>query len=217
MAVRAWGRIRPSPAVSVPLLANVLRDADPSVRTEAMKILTDVGKPAVPTLTRLLSDDKVAYWCCLALGEIGPDAAAAAPALVNVLDSDPRPEVRREAALALGWIGTAAAASVPALTDALGKKDPVVVAGAAYALGRIGAMAKTAAPSLVQCEANSDPLVKMVCAGRWRKSIPRINRESRRRLDSLWRHWRAISRGFATRLYTAWPTSSPRPGRCCRR
>ena len=111
MAIRAWGRIRPGPGVSVPLLSNVLRDADPAIRTEALDILADIGKPAVPTLTRLLGRADVAYWCCMALGEIGPDAAAAAPALAKVLRNNPRPEVCREAALALGSIGPAAAGS----------------------------------------------------------------------------------------------------------
>ena len=66
------------PAVSVPLLVNVLKDADPSIRNEAMEILVEIGKPAVPTLSRLLSGEKAVYWCCIVLGEIGPDAAEAA-------------------------------------------------------------------------------------------------------------------------------------------
>ena len=163
MAVRAWGRIRPNPAVSVPLLSNVLRDADPTIRTEALNILADIGKPAVPTLTRLLGRDDVVYYCCMALGEIGADAAAAAPALVEVLDKNPRPEVRREAALALGSIGPAAPAGVPGLINALSNRDSVVVAGAAYALGRIGPQAKAAESSLAKCAARSDPFLKTVC------------------------------------------------------
>jgi HEAT repeat protein len=164
MAIRAWGRIRPNPAVSVPLLANVLKDPDASIRTEALNILTDIGQPAVPTLTRLLGRNDVTYWCCVALGEMGADAADAAPALVEVLNNDPRPEVRREAALALGAIGAAAPVSVPGLIEALDNKNPTVLAGAAYALGRIGPKATAAESPLVKCAANADPLVKTVCA-----------------------------------------------------
>ena len=162
MAIRAWGRIRPGPGVSVPLLSNVLRDADPAIRTEALDILADIGQPAVPTLTRLLGQADVAYWCCMALGEIGPDAAAAAPALAKVLRNNPRPEVCREAALALGSIGPAAAGAVPTLTEALGRKDPAGVAAVAYALGQIGPKANASVPSLSRCAASSDPLVKAV-------------------------------------------------------
>jgi HEAT repeat protein len=164
MAIRAWGRIRPNPAVSVPVLSGVLRDADPSMRTEALNILTEIGKPAVPTLVRLLQREDVVYWCCVALGEIGPDAAEAAPALVDVLNTNRQPEVRREAALALGAIGPSSSASVPGLIEALANRSPTVVAGAAYALGRIGPQARAAETPLTRCAANSDPLVKTVCA-----------------------------------------------------
>jgi HEAT repeat protein len=178
LAVRAWGRIRPAPAVSVPLLSNVLKDPDPAIRTEALNILADIGKPAVPTLIRLLHRDDVTYWCCVALSEIGPDAADAAPALVEVLDKHPRPEVRREAALALGSIGAAAPASVPGLIDGLDNREPSVAAGAAYALGRIGPQAKAAEPALVRCAAGSEPLVKTVCA--WALAKIDVENDARR-------------------------------------
>jgi HEAT repeat protein len=172
MAIRAWARIRPDPAVSVPLLSNVLKDADPTIRTEAMAILAEIGKPAVPTLVRLLNREKSAYWCCIVLGEMGADAADAAPALVEVLQGNPRPEVRREAALALGLIGPAAADSVPALTQALGENDTAIAAGAAYALGRIGPKAKTADLSLAKCAASPDPLLRTISVWAMAKIAP---------------------------------------------
>ena len=58
-----------------------------------------------------------------ALGKIGPEAAAAVPALTTALQ-DPDVDVRMEAAWALGCIGPEAAAAAPALSNAL--QDPVV-------------------------------------------------------------------------------------------
>ena len=46
-----------------------------------------------------------AYWACLILREIGPEAKAATGALTAKL-KDPRPEIRREATLALASTGT---------------------------------------------------------------------------------------------------------------
>ena len=113
-AVRTWARIHPDPEVSVPLLEKVLEDADPTVRAEALEILAETGKPAVPALVQGVRHEKTVYWACLVLGEIGPDAAEAAPALADVLASDAGPEVRREAALTLGSIGPEAAMATPA-------------------------------------------------------------------------------------------------------
>ena len=162
MAIRAWGRIRPGPGVSVPLLSNVLRDADPAIRTEALDILADIGQPAVPTLTRLLGRDDVVYWCCMALGEIGPDAAAAAPALAAGSQQQSAARGAPRGGAGAGAIGPAAADCVPALTAALDSRDPAVAAGAAYALGQIGPKAKAADSSLAKYAAGSDPLVKAV-------------------------------------------------------
>jgi HEAT repeat protein len=97
------------------------------------------------------------------LGEIGPPAEAAVPALVEALqEKDPdvramaaeaRADIRIRAAEALGRIGPAAAAAVPALGEALVQDE--VVQGqegslqweAAWALGQIGA---PAVPTLVE-------------------------------------------------------------------
>jgi HEAT repeat protein len=161
-AIRSWARIRPDPEVSIPLLAKVLKEADPTVRTEALDILAEIGKPAVPMLKKALQHEATAYWACLVLGEIGPDAAEAVPALADVLADANRPEVRREAALALGSIGPAAATAVPALRDALGQGEPAVVAAAAYALGQIGPRAKPAVPALEKCAESLDLLLRTI-------------------------------------------------------
>jgi HEAT repeat protein len=177
MAIRSWARIRPGPAVTIPLLSKVLSDGDPAVRNEAMEIVADVGKPAVPMLATLLGRDRSVYWCTIALGEIGADAAEAAPALIDVLKNNRRPEVRREAALALGSIGPAAADSVPTLIASLRDRDPAVVAGAAYALGCIGPRAKDAESALIRLTTSRDALQKAVSV--W--SLAKIDPEDRTR------------------------------------
>ncbi len=122
-AIRAWSRIHPGPGVSVPVLGKVLKDADPAVRAGALHLLAEAGKPAVPALIEALKHEKAGYWACLVLAEIGPDAADAVPALTDVLTTDTRPEVQREAALALGSIGPAAAKASRALTALLADSD----------------------------------------------------------------------------------------------
>ena len=143
-------------------MANVLQGADPAVRTEALELLAEIGKPAVPALIEALQHEKSTYWACLALFEIGPSAAEAGPALAKTLGNDARPEVRREAALALGAIGPASASAVPALVKALGDKENSVAAGAAFALGRIGPGAKSADAALTKSAEGADSLLQAV-------------------------------------------------------
>ena len=88
-----------------------------------------------------------------ALGQIGPAAAEAVPALATTLGSAKTGKVRRAAAETLGRIGPAAAEAVPALIAALshyfgnGEKDPY--SASAEALGLIGPAAVEAVPALI--------------------------------------------------------------------
>jgi HEAT repeat protein len=65
------------------------------------------ARKAVPALIEALRDTymPVRKAAVLALGEIGPDAREAAPALGEVLLGDEEAAVRRRAAVALGEIG----------------------------------------------------------------------------------------------------------------
>ncbi|MBN1393718.1 MAG: HEAT repeat domain-containing protein [Pirellulales bacterium] len=185
MAVRAWTRIRPGPEVSIPAFVKALDDADPAVRGHVLTLLVEVGKPAVPALVKALESEKTAYWSCLALSEIGSDAASAVPALTELLQSAARPEVRREAVLALGEIGPAAAAAVEALAKALDDKNIVVRCGAAYALGRIGPAAESAEPALTEMAENADPMLKTSAAWALAKIHPRDETRREKALAAL--------------------------------
>jgi HEAT repeat protein len=82
------------------------------------------------------------------LGEMGPKATRAVPALIKALDSDAE-AVRGTAAMALGKIGPKA---VPALIKALDSSRREVRDVAARALGDIGPAAESAIPSLVRIQ-----------------------------------------------------------------
>ena len=62
-----------------------------------------------------------------ALGQIGPKAEAAVPALAKALQ-DKEEKVRQDAAVALGRIGPKAQAAAPALVEALKDKSWPLVA-----------------------------------------------------------------------------------------
>jgi HEAT repeat protein len=80
-----------------------------------------------------------------ALGIIGPDAKAAAPALAKALH-DRESIVCWEAARSLGLLGES---SMPALITALRDSDPVVRHCAAYAVGEAGPSGLAAVPALI--------------------------------------------------------------------
>jgi HEAT repeat protein len=162
-AARAILRIRPGPKVTIPLAKKLLGDADPALRMRILHTLAEVGKPAVPGLIAALQDDEAAKFACLALTEIGPDAADAAPALIRRLQNEKRLEVRQQIVMALGAIASPAA--VPRLIDELNDPQEVTRLAAAFALGRIGPPAKAAVAALSKCSQASDPVLQVV--GAW--------------------------------------------------
>jgi HEAT repeat protein len=95
--------------------------------------LAAIGKPSVEALSGLLKERKenVRAEAAMALGRIGPDAAAAVPALIVVLP-DKSERVGHEAANALGRIGKPA---VEPLITALANASPTVRARAVESLG----------------------------------------------------------------------------------
>ncbi len=163
-ALRALRQIDPGPKVMIPLMAEVLGDADPAVAVAAIHNIADEGKQAVPGLTRAVADERTRFWATLALADIGADAAPAVPALIKAA-SDPKPEVRREVVLALAAIGPGAKAAVPTLRNTLAAGDPATHLAAIYALGRIGPAAKVAISDLKAIVTGDDPYGAVVAAG----------------------------------------------------
>ena len=96
------------------------------------------------------------------LGEMGPKAKEAIPALVEALKRQPMPgeSVADNAALALGKIGPDAREAVPALTQTLADREWTVRRHAAIALGEIGPDAQPALAALDKLTRDPDPLVQ---------------------------------------------------------
>ena len=136
-AAQALGDIEANPKTAVPALAAVLKQNDQKELAEAaVTSLGKMGPPAVPPLIDALKNKTAApkkekgkkkgpaptdptalvrTKAAEALGNIGPPAKAAVPALIDSLRDA---NVRTEAAVALGNIGPDAKGAVSALQDA---------------------------------------------------------------------------------------------------
>ena len=86
-AARALARLGPGAAAAEPELVRALQDKVNGTYWEAGEALGRIGKQAVPDLTRALQDADTLVRCSAAygLGEAGPDAASAVPALTQML------------------------------------------------------------------------------------------------------------------------------------
>jgi HEAT repeat protein len=151
-AVKALAAIRPGPKVMVPLFIKVMEDSDPAAQMRILHAIADTGEAAVPGLVRALENDKVPYWACIVLREIGPAAKDAVPALTKAI-KHPRADVRREAVLALGAIGDAAKPAVPQIAETLG--DEHVRSAATFVLAQLGKIPADA-ETKIRANAKSD-------------------------------------------------------------
>ena len=90
--------------MAVPLLTDLLKDRDSTVRSSAAYALGEFGpeaRAAIPALMELLKDkDASRAAAASALGDIGPEASAATPAIIELLN-DENEKVRRDADEAL--------------------------------------------------------------------------------------------------------------------
>ena len=118
------------------------------------------ARAAVPALAAALRDrnDQVRWRAAEALGKLGPDAAAAVPALVDALDRSDM--LAQEAAKALGRMGGAARPAVSALASALTRDDVYLRREAAKALVKLGPDAEEAVPVLVEALRDKDRTVR---------------------------------------------------------
>ncbi len=89
--ITSTGEFANATAADAPGLVEVFRDRDNVARRQAaFRAIVSIGKPAVPTLVDGLKDEdpEVRIDCASALGEIGPAALEAVPALKNALNDD---------------------------------------------------------------------------------------------------------------------------------
>jgi len=138
-AAQALGQIEADPKLAVPALRTLMSE-EKELMEAAIGSLGKMGTAAVPALVDALkkkdgsqtkpkgnkkgpqTPDRTAFLrakAAQALGQLGPDAKSAVPALIDALRDA---SVRIDAATALGDIGPEAKKAVGALRDAIGAK-----------------------------------------------------------------------------------------------
>lgn len=138
VSIRALAALEPPSEMIVPLVAKQLSDEDPSVILPALNTMADAGASAVPFLVESLNEPKSRYWASVVLAEIGPEAAAAVPALLAIAeDTEGEPEERMQAILALAAVGDEAAAAGESLAALAGSETGPVQFAAVYACGML--------------------------------------------------------------------------------
>jgi len=135
--------------------------------------------------------DDVRRSAATALGNIGPKAEKAVPALIQAL-KDKHEFVRYYAAIALGKIGRGAEKAVPALIEALKDKDKWVRFYAAVALRDLGPKAGKAVPALSQALKDEDWIFRRIAVQALKKIKPGIDMSQYESMDGLQLEQRAI-------------------------
>ena len=120
-------------------LVEALTSPDVALRCIAGYGFTPLGSAAVVPLLDLVDDATPELLAAIAdiLGDIGPAAVDALPALTQLLHHE-EPRVRQYAAEAIGTVGQASALVPAELVDALGDDDALVRQYAAISVGRLG-------------------------------------------------------------------------------
>ncbi len=160
-----------------PMLVEALQDKDPVVVGNAIAALAERGPKALKHVDKLLKHKELRYYALLLIPRLGPEAAPAVPALVDVLDEKPQGEAdlefQREVRFALAAIGPGAKGAVPALAKSLDSKNDEICASASYALGKIGPAAKAAVPKLRNNLKSGSSIVQLASMGALLEILPR--------------------------------------------
>ncbi len=129
-----------------PWLARCVANLGAEVRAMVPALLDALRGP--PLKTDLVVNPRIGI--ALALGRIGPNARAAIPALIALMEEEP--EVQQYVAIAIGQIsGPEARAAIPFLETLLGSPDELTRLRAAQALWRIDGRIQPALDMLTTC------------------------------------------------------------------
>jgi len=158
-AFRGLADLRPGPAKVLPIVRQQLASKDKAGVAEALRMLAEMGEPAVPALIEALKNPEGRVLAASVLAHIGPPAKAAVPALIEIAKTDKNPAAKREAFMALGSIGQAEAGASVA-TAALEDPDERVVIAACYALAQMGPAAREAVPALRKLAKSDDDAIR---------------------------------------------------------
>lgn len=157
--VNKWEALAPAARqAAIPDLVHSFRLDDESLRLAVMLTLTNAGKDPVAPLVAALGDEdyNVRFYAAWTLGRIGPDAAAAVPALIQSR-SDLNGDVRRKVVFALGRIHPPADRAMPVLVGFFEDDDVDVRQAAVEALAGYG---KEALPALLKALNDPNPVVR---------------------------------------------------------
>jgi HEAT repeat protein len=120
-ALGALEALGPAARGAVPALVACFEDPHREVRWRATLALGKVGAAAVPALVAAMQDRRLAPSACMALRHLGAGAAAAVPAVLELLRDEGSPVFLD--ALRVLSIGPAARAAAPAVLPILRSKD----------------------------------------------------------------------------------------------
>ncbi len=171
-AIAALRKLQFSPEELAGTLNTVLASDNGAVAVYVVEALVHAGPKAVPLLNAALNEPKAAYWACVAIADIGPDAAGTVPALTEFLQTHDKAEAIPQALLAVAAIGPAAKPAQAAVSGVIEKwsDDQSVLLAGLYALGAIDA--SNVQDTLEMNAKSDDQFVAMVASWALAKTNP---------------------------------------------
>jgi beta-lactamase regulating signal transducer with metallopeptidase domain/HEAT repeat protein len=151
-SINTLGRIGPAASASIRLLTGFLTDSDPSFRWTAANALRKIDPSqtarCLPILVQSFQDGRKDVFEITTLGDIGPPAKAAIPALLKLLQTENR-DSRIFAARAISKIDPSLSVkTIPVLVAALQDETFLNRHLVANALGDLGTAATSTLPTL---------------------------------------------------------------------
>ena len=133
--------------------------------SSSMALGQTVGERVESAVSQLNGNDAgKAYEAAKDLGDLGPLAKSAVPALVKKLDTSNDLALKHEILVTLGRIGTEAASAVPTVARYLDDKSAVLQHEAIHSLKEMGDKAKVTLPSMRALINSSDPVIRISAA-----------------------------------------------------